>query len=239
VTTNQGVSTQRKPSAQNLTTIQEVSFTRQMTNVQQPAQKGDSERTVESLVDPLRRMSIRRLSRKPTLINDSAVSQSMNNMPSSQHRVSFAFTNNNASPKVVDVCADNERDILNTKESNNQQNTNNLTSTATLKMRRLTQITNQIPIRLSNGDQTNSSTSAVRTYKEVGSPRNDDLLTLAASIPLPQSPVETKEKVGLTKESYNNNDFSSDIEKARLYEELEELEKQLEQEISEDMSEIL
>ncbi|CAG8567205.1 3496_t:CDS:2 [Funneliformis caledonium] len=220
--------TQRKPSEQNLTAIQEVSLTRQVINARQPAQVGNSERTVESLVNPLRRMSIRRLSRKSSLINDNTFSQSMN-LPLSQHCNSFT-SNNNILPKV---CVDEKKVTPSNKENNSQQNINILTSAATLMLRRPTQITNQVPIRALNDDQ---KTPAI---KEIGSHKNDDLLTLAASIPLPQSPYEDRKKVYLTRESYSNNNFSSDVEKARLYEELEELEKQLEQEISEDMSEIL
>ena len=55
---------------QNLTTIQEVSSTRQIANVQQTASTKNSVKTVESLMNPLRKMSIHRFSRKLFLMND-------------------------------------------------------------------------------------------------------------------------------------------------------------------------
>jgi hypothetical protein len=204
---------------------------RQIAIVQQAAnvrQIENSVRTVESLVDPLRKMSIHRFSRKSVLMNDNTSTRLMS-MQASQRRISFAFTNN-TSLKAADI---GEKKDDAKKNGIQLQNTNVSTT------KRLSQIKDQMPIRLLNSEQTNSSKSAM---DEIEFPKNDGLLALATSIPLPPSPVEDNKKeqrIDITESSNSNNNFSSDIEKARLYEELEELEKQLEQEISEDMSEIL
>ena len=168
----------------------------------------NSANTVESLVDPLRKMSIRRFSRKSLLMSDGSSRQM--SMKAPQHRVSFAFTNS-ISSKVADADIEKKEVILNTKENDFQ------------------------------------SGGVSKAQKSLQQSKNiSTILALATSIPLPPSPVEDNEKEKqITKESKessnnnnSNNNFSSEVEKARLYEELEELEKQLEQEISEDMTEI-
>ncbi|RIA89315.1 hypothetical protein C1645_825008 [Glomus cerebriforme] len=222
-----GINTQQNQSVQDSTTIKERPSIQQMVHVQQME---NSVRTIESLVDPMRKMNIRRYSRKSLLMNDNTSSQPIN----MQRHVSFTFINN-ASTKVVDTGVEEKEVTLKTKENDSQQWNTNIST-----MKCLSQIKNQVPIHLSNNDQVTSLKSAVEMRNGIESPKNDVLLALAASIPLPPSPVEDNEKVDITRESSNiNNNFSSDVEKARLYEELEELEKQLEQEISEDMSEIL
>ncbi|GBB96532.1 hypothetical protein RclHR1_27780001 [Rhizophagus clarus] len=222
-------STQRNQPVQN-SAVHEVPSIRQMSKIQQME---NSVRTAESLIDPLRKMSIRRFSRKPLLINESTSSRPTNmqetNMQALQRRVSFAPTNNTSS-KVI-----KEKEIIpKIKENDSQQQNTNISVT-----RYLSQIKHQVPIHLLNSDQTPILKSAVKARTGIGSPKNENLFALATSIPLPSSPTDDNEKSDITKESSNNNNFSSDVEKARLYEELEELEKQLEQEIFEDVSEIL
>jgi hypothetical protein len=209
---------------QKSVTVQKVPSIRKMPNVQQME---NSVRTVESLIDPLRKMSIHRFSKKSLMMNENTSSRPMNtqetNMQASQRRVSFAPTRSTSS-KVV-----KEKEIA----FENNSNTN------IPVMRCLSQIKDQVPIHLLNNDQKTILKSAVKVRSGIESPKNDNLLAFATSIPLPSSPTDDNEKGDITKESSNNNNFSSDVEKARLYEELEELEKQLEQEISEDISEIL
>ncbi|GES77471.1 hypothetical protein GLOIN_2v1564779 [Rhizophagus clarus] len=190
-------STQRNQPVQN-SAVHEVPSIRQMSKIQQME---NSVRTAESLIDPLRKMSIRRFSRKPLLINEMIKEKEI-------------------IPKI--------------KENDSQQQNTNISVT-----RYLSQIKHQVPIHLLNSDQTPILKSAVKARTGIGSPKNENLFALATSIPLPSSPTDDNEKSDITKESSNNNNFSSDVEKARLYEELEELEKQLEQEIFEDVSEIL
>lgn len=203
---------------QNSATVQEVPSMQQIPNVQQIE---NPVRTVESLIDPLRRMSIHRFSRKSLLMNENTSSRPMNtqetNMQALQRRVSFVPTSSTSS-KVV-----NEVEVNPKTRGNDSQHQNT---------RCLSQIKDQVSIRLLNNDQETILKSAVKM-------RNGNLFTLATSIPLLSSPTDNNEKGDVTKGLSNNNNFSSDVEKARLYEELEELEKQLEQEISEDMSEIL
>ncbi|CAG8662141.1 2847_t:CDS:1, partial [Acaulospora colombiana] len=72
------------------------------------------------------------------------------------------------------------------------------------------------------------------------------VLALAISIPLPPSPLTTDSDAAAVEENKQNdgNEASSNgdhlptVEQFRLYEELEELEKQLELEISEDLADI-
>ncbi|CAG8550472.1 7813_t:CDS:2 [Rhizophagus irregularis] len=213
-----GASKQQNQSVQNSATVQEVPSIQQIPNVQQIE---NPVKTVESLIDPLRRMSIHRFSRKSLLMNENTSSRPMNtqetNMQALQRRVSFVPTSSTSS-KVV-----NEVEVNPKTRGNDSQHQNT---------RCLSQIKDQVSIRLLNNDQETILKSAVKM-------RNGNLFTLATSIPLLSSPTDNNEKGDVTKGLSNNNNFSSDVEKARLYEELEELEKQLEQEISEDMSEIL
>lgn len=214
---------------QNSATVQEVPSVQQMPNVQQME---NPVRTIESLIDPLRKMSIRRFSRKSLLMNENTSSRPTNtqetNMQALQRRVSFVPTSSTSS-KVV-----NEVEVTPKTKGNDSQHQN----TNIPVMRCLSQIKDQVSIRLLNNDQTTILKSAAKVRNGIEPPKNDNLFALATSIPLPSSPTDSNEKGDVTKGSSNNN-FSSDVEKARLYEELEELEKQLEQEISEDVSEIL